>query len=151
MSSRIDRLLNETENRLRRQNSVLVELARRRSIHSGNLADALRDITEAAADTLEVERFGIWLFTPDRQILRCVDLYERTSRLHTSGDEMTAVRHPVYFKALETERSITAHDALLDPCTSGFADPYLNRFGVTSMLDAPIRRLGQMSGVISFE
>ncbi|HEX7808948.1 MAG TPA: EAL domain-containing protein [Thermoanaerobaculia bacterium] len=151
MSSRIDRLLNETENRLRRQNSVLVELARRRSIHSGNLADALRDITEAAADTLEVERFGIWFFTPDRQILRCVDLYERTSRLHTSGDEMTAVRHPVYFKALETERSITAHDALLDPRTSGFADPYLNRFGVTSMLDAPIRRLGQMSGVISFE
>lgn len=149
--SRIDRLLRETENRLRRQNAVLVELARRGSIHSGNLHEALRDIAEASADTLEVERLGIWFFTPDRQALQCVELYERTPRLHTSGGMLTATHYPVYFKALETERTITAHEAELDPRTSAFTDSYLHRYGVSSLLDAPFRRLGQMSGVVCFE
>jgi diguanylate cyclase (GGDEF)-like protein/PAS domain S-box-containing protein len=149
--SRIDRLLRETENRLRRQNAVLVELSRRSSIHSGNLKEALREIAEAAADTLEVERLGIWFFTPDRQAIQCVELYERTPRLHSSGGELTAARYPVYFNALETERTITAHEAQLDPRTSAFSATYLTRYGVTSLLDAPFRRLGHMSGVVCFE
>src|SRR6266550_8353210 len=60
--ARIEALLRETEARLRRQNQVLVDLARRASIHSGHLADALREITEAAAQTLEVERVSVWFF-----------------------------------------------------------------------------------------
>jgi len=151
VSSRIDLLLKETENRLRRQNSVLVDLARRPSIHSGHLIEAWRDIAVAAADILEVERVGIWLFTSDRQAIHCVELYERTPRIHSGGGELTAAKYPIYIKALETERTITAHDALLDPRTSAFTEIYLNRYGVTSMLDAPIRRLGHTSGVICCE
>ncbi len=148
---RLDRLFNDSDSRLRRQNAALVELARRPSIHSGVLADALKDIATAAAETLEVERVGIWFFTPDRQAIRCVELYERTPRLHSGGGELTASKYPVYFKALESERTITADDALLDPRTSAFTETYLNRYGVTSMLDAPFRRLGHMSGVVCFE
>jgi diguanylate cyclase (GGDEF)-like protein/PAS domain S-box-containing protein len=150
-ATRVDALVRDTERRLRRQNSVLVELARRPSIHSGNLAEALRDIAQSAAETLEVERVGVWFFTPDRQGIRCVDLYERTSGLHSGGGELTAIRYPHYFTALETERVIAAHDARLDPRTSAFTNTYLGPFGVTSMLDAPIRRLGHMTGVICFE
>jgi diguanylate cyclase (GGDEF)-like protein/PAS domain S-box-containing protein len=150
-SPHVDALLRETDRRLRRQNTVLVELARRPSLHSGNLAEALADISAAAAETLEVERVGIWFFTPDRQAIRCVELFERTSAVHSGGGELTAVRYPIYFSALETERVIAANDARLDPRTSAFTKTYLGPFGVTSMLDAPIRRLGQMSGVVCFE
>jgi diguanylate cyclase (GGDEF)-like protein/PAS domain S-box-containing protein len=150
-SPHVEALLRETERRLRRQNTILVELARRPSIHSGDLAEALADISQAAAETLEVERVGIWFFTPDRQGIRCVELFERTSGLHSGGGELSAVQYPVYFNALETERVIAAHDARLDPRTSSFTKSYLGPFGVTSMLDAPIRRLGQMNGVICFE
>ncbi|HEX8617799.1 MAG TPA: diguanylate cyclase, partial [Thermoanaerobaculia bacterium] len=150
-SPHVDALLRETERRLRRQNSVLVELARRPSIHAGNLAEALSDITQAASETLEVERVGIWLFTPDRQAIRCVELFERTARTHSGGGELTALRYPIYFGALEAERVIAAHDARFDPRTSAFTKTYLGPFGVTSMLDAPIRRLGQMTGVLCFE
>jgi diguanylate cyclase (GGDEF)-like protein/PAS domain S-box-containing protein len=135
----------------RRQHNVLVDLARRPSIHSGRLAAALREIASAAADTLAVERFGVWFFTSDRQSIRCVELYERTPAVHSNGGELTAFHYPMYFKALESERTIAATDARLDPRTSAFTQSYLDPHGVAAMLDAPIRRLGRMSGVVCFE
>ena len=149
--ARVETLLREAERRLRKQNSVLVDLARRPAIHSGDLPQALREIAESAAAMLDVERVGVWFFTADRSAIRCDELYERTQQAHSSGRELTAARYPVYFKALDTERTVTAHDARLDPRTSAFTDHYLVPFGVTSMLDAPIRRLGQMTGVVCFE
>jgi diguanylate cyclase (GGDEF)-like protein/PAS domain S-box-containing protein len=141
----------DTELRLRRQNQVLVELAKRQSVHSGDLAAALADITEAAAETLDLERVGVWFYAPDRRSIRCVEQYERAERRHTAGAEIFAVDHPAYFRALETERSITAHDAQHDPRTCAFTEGYLRPIGITSMIDAPIRRLGQMSGVVCHE
>src|SRR4051812_18602314 len=81
----VETLLRETERRLRRHNTVLVALTRRPSIHSGNLADALRDIAIAGAETLEVERVGIWFFTPGRQSIRCEELFERMQGVHSRG------------------------------------------------------------------
>jgi len=135
----------------RRQHDVLVDLARRPSLHAGRLGAALRDIAEAAAETIGVERVGIWFFTPDRQAIRCSELFERTPAMHSEGGELTALRYPVYFKALESERTITAHDARLDPRTSGFTQSYLDPYGVAATLDAPIRRLGHIEGVVCFE
>jgi len=130
---------------------VLVDLARRPSLHAGRLPEALREIATAATDTLDVERFGVWFFTPDRQSIRCAELFERTPAVHTEGGELTAQRYPAYFQALESERTIAASDARLDPRTTAFTQTYLDPFGVTSMLDAPIRRLGNMTGVVCFE
>ena len=45
---------------VRRQHDVLVDLARRPSLHAGRLSAALREITEAAAETLVVERVSVW-------------------------------------------------------------------------------------------
>lgn len=148
---RIEALLRDAESGLRKQNAVLVDLARRPSLHSGNLNEALRDLTEAAASTLDVERVSVWFYTPDRQAIRCAELYERTPMLHSSGLELKASNFPVYFKALDSERTISAHDARLDPRTSAFTESYLVPLGVTSMLDAPIRRLGQNTGVVCIE
>ena len=136
---------------MRRQQNVLVDLARRPSIHAGRLAAALREITSVAADTLTVERVGVWFFTPDRQSIHCVELYERTPDIHSEGGELTALRYPAYFKALESERTIAASDARLDPRTSAFTPTYLEPHGVTSMLDAPVRRLGVTAGIVCFE
>ncbi|MBV9496011.1 MAG: EAL domain-containing protein [Acidobacteria bacterium] len=143
--------MSENEQRLRRQNQVLVDLAMRQSIHGGNLIAALRDLTEAAAATLDVERVGVWFYTPDRKAIRCVELYERSARIHKSGFELCADQHASYFAALELERTIAAFDARRDPRTSSFSGIYLQPNGITSMLDAPIRRLGIMRGVVCHE
>ena len=147
----VETLSPEFESRLRRQNSVLVDLARRPSIHGGDLPAALRELADVAANTLDVERVGIWFYTADLQSINCVELYERTTRQHTEGGELTAIRYPSYFRALQTERAIVAHDARSDPRTSAFTEPYLVPHGVTSLLDAPVRRLGRVTGVLCFE
>ena len=126
-------------------------MARRPSVHSGRLAVALRDLAETAAETLEVERVGVWFFTADRQAIRCSEQFERTRGVHSEGGELTARGYPGYFEALNRELTIAASDARHDSRTEAFTATYLEPFGVTSMLDAPIRRLGQTAGVVCFE
>lgn len=52
---RVERALEESERRLRRQNEVLLGLATSRALEQGDLNAALREIAEAAARTFEVE------------------------------------------------------------------------------------------------
>jgi diguanylate cyclase (GGDEF)-like protein/PAS domain S-box-containing protein len=141
----------DPEQRLRRHNQVLIELAMRQSVSGGNLAEALRELTQAAAATLEVDRVSIWFYTPDRRGIHCVELFQRSTGEHCAGIELAAADHPAYFAALEQERTIAAHDACRDPRTADFRDGYLVPLGITSMLDAPIRRMGQMRGVVCHE
>ncbi|HEY6137445.1 MAG TPA: EAL domain-containing protein [Thermoanaerobaculia bacterium] len=136
--------------RLRRQNRVLVDLARRQSVHA-DLNEALRDVAVAAAETLDVDRVSIWFFTAERAAIRCAEMYERAEMRHASGEELLVSLYPSYVHAVETERSIAAHDALTDPRTAALADDYLRPLGIASMLDCPIRHAGQISGLVCHE
>ena len=69
------------------------------------------------------------------------DPYERAAERHTNGDELPAADYPTYFRALEIERTIAATDANGDPRTAEFSS-YFQPLGVTSVIEAPIRRLG---------
>ena len=136
--------------RLRRQNRVLVDLARRQSVHA-DLGAALREVAAAAAETLEVDRVSIWFFTPERAAIRCAEVFERAERRHDSGEQLLVSRYPSYVHAVETERFIAADDALADPLTAALADDYLRPLGIVSMLDCPIRNAGQISGIVCHE
>ncbi|HLG42000.1 MAG TPA: GAF domain-containing protein, partial [Planctomycetota bacterium] len=143
--------LRNREDRIRRQNHVLVELATRQLANPGNVIGALEGILEAAARTLEVARASIWLYDELRTKIRCVDLFERGPGKHSSGIELTAKSFPAYFKALEAERTIAADNARTDPATREFSELYLVPLGITSMLDAPIRLGGRCVGVVCNE
>lgn len=139
------------ESRLQQQNQALVELARRKSLHRGNFTAALQDITRVAAQTLDVERTSVWLYSPDHSRIFCLDLYERGCDRHSQGLELWASLYPGYFRALEQERTIAAHDAFHDSRTEEFCQSYLTPLGITAMLDAPIWLGGQMVGVVCHE
>jgi PAS domain S-box-containing protein len=143
--------LRENEKRLRTQNQVLVELTRACSLDCHDLAAGLRKITEAATQTLNIERVGVWLYNDDHSKIQCVDLYERNANRHSDGAELTATTYPSYFEALLDERMIAAHDARTDPRTKEYLASYLLPLGITSMLDAPIRLGGRIIGVICHE
>ncbi|RUR77528.1 GAF domain-containing protein [Chlorogloeopsis fritschii PCC 9212] len=144
-------ILRHTHNRLEQQNQVLLALAKSRNLAQGDLNSALAKITEAAAATLGLERVSVWHYNSDRSKIRCLNLYEQTLKRHTSGVELSAVDYPVYFQALEAERTIAADDAYTDPRTCEFGVAYLPAVGVTSMLDAPIWVEGEMVGVVCHE
>ena len=143
-------MLRETEERLRRQNQVLVDLARRRSLHVGDLHEAVREIDETAARELDLHRVSVWLFNDDRTAIRCIDLYERPAERHTDGMTLAAASYPAYFRALESERTLAVPDVTDDPRTADFAE-YFRPLGVTSVMEAAIRRFGQIAGVVCNE
>lgn|GEM_PF-5703384 len=143
--------LRESEVRLQRQNAALAQVDMRKILVRGDLNTAVRRITEAAAETLEVERASVWLYNDDCSAIRCIDLYKRSKEYHSDGIELEKEKYPAYFAALEDERTIAAHDARVDPRTREFLDSYLAPLGITSMLDAPIRLGDQIAGVICHE
>ncbi|MGH7792424.1 MAG: GAF domain-containing protein, partial [Thermodesulfobacteriota bacterium] len=143
--------LEEREKRLRNQNKVLLNLASSRALEQGHLDAALKEITEAAARTLEVERVNVWVYDNSCSKVKCIEQYELSAGRHSRGAELAAADYPFYFKALEEERIIAAHDAQTDSRTREFADSYLTPFGITSLLDAPIRTGGRMVGLICHE
>ena len=135
-----------------RHDRSLVELAKSRHIGTGgDLEQALMEITETAASSLSTERVSIWFYNQDRSAIDCVDLYEHAAQRHSRGTELTASLYPHYFKALEEDRTIAAHDAGNDPRTREFSGTYLAELGITSMLDVPIRVGGRMVGVVCHE
>jgi signal transduction histidine kinase len=137
--------------RLRLQNEALAGLVTNPTIHAGDRAAAMGVITEAAAATLGVRRVAVWLFSPDRSGIESVDAYEAERREHTAGVRIESRDHADYFAALESSRSIVAHEAVSDPRTASFAESHLRPAGITSMLDAVIRHAGRVAGVICHE
>jgi diguanylate cyclase (GGDEF)-like protein len=151
-----ERALAGSEGRLRdvgtREQDAIVRIARL-SVGHGNLSleDMLGELTETAAATLGVERTSVWLLSEDHKSLVCLDLYEKSPARHSAGTVLAAEQYPRYFEALETGRAIDAHDALSDPDTSEFRDGYLMPLGISSMMDAAIRREGRVVGVVCHE
>jgi signal transduction histidine kinase len=141
----------DRERRLRRHNELLVALGKSTALADGDLERSLAEITEAAAHSLNVRRASVWHYSADRTSIVCADLYDADRAVHERGTVLHARDFPGYFEALEQERTVAARDARRDPRTLEFADVYLRPLGIASMLDAPIRQQGRMTGVICHE
>ncbi|MDZ8066811.1 MAG: PAS domain S-box protein [Nostoc sp. DedQUE08] len=139
------------ENSRRKQSQMLVQLARSKTFQQGNLNAVLREITETAAQTLLVERVGVWLYNEERSKIECIDLYDVRTKKHTFGNSLLKTNFPVYFQALEGERTIAADDARNDSRTQELSESYLSALGITSILDAPIWLEGHLIGVVCHE
>ncbi|MEG4498128.1 GAF domain-containing protein [Microcoleus sp. F10-C6] len=143
--------LRERENRLTEQQNGLLELAKNSSIYEGNISEALREITQMATRTLNVERGSIWFYQEDKSAICCADLYELTPNQHSEGAELKVADYPSYFQALNTEQVLAAVDAKTDPRTREFRESYFTPLNISSMLDVPITHQGQIAGVICLE
>lgn len=137
--------------RLERQLEELFTLDRLWRQYEGDLARAIRAVTESAARALDIERTSVWRYDPERRAIRCRDLFEATPQRHSRGVELTADDFPSYFDAIESEEAIAAEDAMTDPRTREFAAAYLAPTGIGAMLDAPIRSGGALVGVLCHE
>jgi hypothetical protein len=136
---------------LRRQVRTVAELMSQRALFLGEVEKTVRRIDEAATATLDVDRVSVWALDENRTKITCLDLFERKAAKHSAGVELSKKDFEPYFAALETERSIAAHDAHRDPRTSCFSASYLKPLGIESMLDVPIWVRGVMRGVICHE
>lgn len=133
-----------------RQWDALLELTTDDAVTAGDFWTALKEITETAADVLEVPRVNVWLFDDQRETLRCVDHFDRPSNAHETDMELVAENYPAYFQALTSNRSIDVADAFEDPRTAELTE-YLEKHDVRALLDATIRSEGEVVGVVCHE
>lgn len=148
---RFESELRNRESRLRRQASTLTELARSRELLDGDPESFFRKLAQTAAETLEVERVGIWLYSPRKDRIVCHENYHLSTGRHSRGAELLVSSNPTYFAQLDSARFIDADDASQDVRTRAFGAIYLKPLGITAMLDAPIRRKGETIGVLCHE
>jgi signal transduction histidine kinase len=111
---------------------------------------ALRRATEISARTLEVARCGIWLFDgPDH--IRCVEMFDARTQEHSRDEVLDLTSSPKYLAAIRSRRTVVASDAPRDAQTAELSPHYLAARGITSMLDAPIFRHGEVGGIVCHE
>ncbi|HQH46218.1 MAG TPA: histidine kinase N-terminal 7TM domain-containing protein [Candidatus Aminicenantes bacterium] len=137
--------------RINAQRKALLDLSFSRAAAEGDFPIAIREITEALARNLEVERASFWLGNAREGLIRCIDLYERSKDHHAQGPVLMADRFPRYFEALARDRVIDASDAASDPRTREFTDVYFKPLGIGSLIDAPVRVAADVIGVICGE
>jgi PAS domain S-box-containing protein len=147
----VEQKLAENERLLRQQSQALAKLAQHPALVEGNLEQAFQAITEAAAESLQVERVLVCLFNPDRSKVQGVNLYEQSLNRHSTGLEITVADYPVYFARLTSNRVIAADDVQNDSGMQEFWHPYFNPAGITASLDAPVLVGGEIVGIVCHE
>ncbi|MEH2392219.1 MAG: ATP-binding protein [Nostoc sp.] len=147
-----------TQRRLGQHNQALAELANHRAISEGNLETAFKIITQKAANALEVEQVGVWLFNGDaygglRQPtkLQCISLYERRNQTHSAGLERNLADYPIYFKALASARTIAVTDTRTDLRVQELSDELLKPKNIISLIDTSIWVGGEVVGTVLYE
>ncbi|MGB5900341.1 MAG: PAS domain S-box protein [Geitlerinemataceae cyanobacterium] len=143
--------LQANEIRLRKQQLAMVELAKKQGSYAENLEQALQEITQIAARTLNVDRASVWFYNEDRSHIRCAHLYELTIDRHTQGMELSVADYPRYFHTIDTDPSIAADNAHQDPRTREFSTQYLATHSIDAMLDVPIRVGDRIVGILCHE
>ncbi|PZU98426.1 MAG: hypothetical protein DCE90_04745 [Pseudanabaena sp.] len=132
-------------------NQVLAKLARDEELRLGDLHKNMQVLTETVAKTLNVERVSIWMSKPNSVYWECLNQYLLSSDCHCTEPDLAIAALPNYLAALQTELVIASTDVLRDPRTHELRDNYLVKFGITSMLEIPIRQNLNTIGVLCIE
>lgn len=111
---------------------------------------AYRIACRHSAQTLQVAQVSVWYLSEDGEALECMLAYHLPSDEFRGGGRIRRTSCPAYFDAIRSRRVVVAHDAQNDPKTRELAQ-YLSEGGITSLLDAPIYRGGQVVGVVCHE
>ncbi len=143
--------LRERERRAKLQQTAIAQLAIDQAFFSVDLPLALERISKVVSETIEVERTSIWYFSDDHSELKCLTIYEKDKKLHSSGEILKTDAFPSYFKAIKTEKRIYVNDAQNDSRTVELTESYLRPLEITSMLDAGILVEGSLVGVVCCE
>jgi len=130
---------------------VFSQVAAAPALAAGQVDELARLVTEQAAAATGIERVSVWLFDADGSAARCIDLYELPASRHSSGTVLLRRDFENEFAAFRASRFVDAHDALQDPRTRGYVEPYLKPHRITSLLDVVIRISGRDLGLLSFE
>lgn len=144
-------LLSRRESLLRKQQDILFSLTKDKSLNQGNFIDAVQNITRTGSHALNVERVSIWLFDKTKTLLHCLDLYIKSTNLHTEADFLTSQNYPRFFATLRAKHVIAVEDVQEEDYLQELIDAYFKPAGTVSLLIKSFEVDGQVTGIIVFE
>ncbi|MEW6775137.1 MAG: CHASE domain-containing protein [Bdellovibrionota bacterium] len=138
------------ENRIRKHDLLLRELAKHNWLAESSQDAALAKITEMAGHALDLDGVGICTYAPDHSRMVCADYYEPRLHRHSRQRDLDAKSAPLFLELLEKDRIVDAADAIGDPRTKEIAGN-LKEIGVTSFLSAAVHLEGRVVGMLCGE
>ncbi len=145
------RELEQREKRAIAQRSAISKILLEQTSPSNNINIAQRNLCKIAAETIEVTRTSIWLFSPKNALLVCRILYNSATKEFGQGEMIDPSIIPSYIGAIRNDNRIFVGNTSSDPKTAELYNYYLKPLGINSILDAGIIVEGQMVGLVSFE
>jgi len=141
----------QAEKRLKQQSTSLAYLASTQLNKQTAPHAFYQSLIRQSAETLNVARVSVWLYSKDKQELVCESLYDLKTQTYTQGQMLAAKELPQYFSALEQSRVVVANDVYQHSAMQEFLADYFPTYRVGAMLDATIWHDGEMIGVICHE
>ena len=129
--------------------NLLIKLYKSSFIDYNSIEDIYKTITETAVKGLNIIRASYWEIENNNLI--CKNLFDSTTKNHTSGTKLYAKELPVYFQALKDGFAIIADDVNTNIHAQELKESYLIPLGIKNMLDLPIRKDGELIGVFCCE
>lgn len=139
----------ERQTRLARQTQGMVEIAHLESEAHGDIPGALERFTRIMARVQDVDRVGIWLIEGEPERLRCAVGFDVASRRKVELPEMPLASVPAYAALLRSRSEIVVSDMAAEAALGAeLAAMMPGDPGGGALLDLPIRRRGQVVGVL---
>lgn len=131
--------------------ATLDHLSRSITFRSGELLAATEEILRESAIALNCERVNTWVLNEERNKLSSYRAYDRRTDSFKEEGILDQKHLPKYFEFLKKEEIIVSNVAREAPINEELIDSYIDRLGVTAMIDIPIRSEGVMVGLVCFE
>ena len=141
----------ESHDEILRLNNSLVEIVKSPALTQADIKAFIAQITELVSAAIGVDRVSIWTLEDQGSAIDCIDLWESSGNVHSSGAKLKDAECPSYFQALMTKRTLVFDDVYASEQTQELADEYLPSLGISSMLDAPFFIKGKIAGVLCME
>lgn len=131
----------------------LESIARNARVFSGQMDEVFTELGQRLTACMEVERVNLWMFHEnDRdEYIECVGNYSQKEKAFSKGEKLFKRDIPDYFAHLKSNRILVIDNVHESKVTEQIRDVYCDKYGITSMLDLPIRMQGELRGVMCYE
>lgn len=101
--------------------------------------------------TLKIERMSVWIFNERRDAIISMGEYDTRTKKLQKEKILLKKDFPNYFYALEKNKIILAPEIYEDSKTMELSESYSKPNNIVSLMDIPMRMMGQLIGVMCFE
>lgn len=128
----------------------LTEIGNSRNINFGNVQASYEEICLVAKDCLKISRVSIWEYNKKEDSITS-NVYLNDNGFSYNKITFKASDYPNYFKAFQNKSLVIATNATNDSDTSEFANTYLKKNNIKSLMDASFVQNGKLGGIICCE